>query len=263
MLQPSEDEKSPFVVLVDQSAARRFWPQENALGKRLRFSQRIVVNGKSQPPPWMTVVGIVPDVKYRGMEDAGAPHVYLSLYQLSGKLFGVLVRGEGDRAALGRAMQREIQAVDANLPVAEIMSMQEVVSASVRERRFSATLVAVFAALALVLASIGVYGVASYSVAQRTRELGIRIALGASHSEVLREVLRDGMAPVLAGAAAGAIIALASARLLASLLFGVRPTDPIVFVTAIATLTAVAFAANLLPARRAARVDPIVALRCE
>jgi predicted permease len=263
MFQASEDDRSPYVVVVDQSAAKRFWPAENAIGKRLRFSQPLVVDGKAKGTPWLTVVGVVPDVKYRGLEDTGAPHVYMSMYQLCGKLFGVLVRGEGDAAALARAVQREVQAVDANLPVAEIMTMNDVVAASVSERRFSATLVGAFAGLALLLASIGVYGVASYTVAQRTRELGIRVALGATHSELLRQVLREGMAPVLGGALAGAAIGLVSSKLLASLMFGVSPTDPLVFATAIVTLSAAALLANLLPARRAARVDPMVALRCE
>jgi predicted permease len=263
MLQASEDEHAPFVVLIDQTAAKRFWPQDNALGKHVRFTRPRVINGKSQEPPWMTVVGIVPDVKYRGMEDVGAPHVYLSLYQLSGKLFGVLVRGDGDPAILGRAVQREIQAVDANLPVSEVMTMNDVVAASISDRRFSAILVAGFAVLALVLASIGVYGVASYTVAQRTRELGIRVALGATRAELLRQVLRDGMLPVLGGAALGAVIGLLSSKLLSSLLFGVSPADPVVFIAAVVALAGVALLANLVPARRAARVDPMVALRCE
>ena len=261
--QETDDTASPYVVLVDEPAAHRFWGDRNPVGRRIRFARDFVVNGKQQPAPWMTVVGVVSNVKLGSLDEGEVPHIYTSMYQFSGKLFGVLVRGSGDPATLGRAVQREIQQVDPNLPVADVRSMTEVMSAGVGDRRFAAWLLGLFAAAALLLASVGVYGVASYAIARRTKELGIRSALGASPRDLVRMVLRDGMVPVLGGLAAGCVGALLSGRLIARLLFGVKPTDASVFVAAGAVLVAVGIAANYIPARRAGRVDPLEALRLE
>jgi putative ABC transport system permease protein len=263
MIQENDDQKVANVVLVDEAAARYLWHGQDPLGRRIRFARDFIVNGKLQQAPWMTVVGVVSNMKFSRLDEEDFPHIYSSSYQFSGRLFNVVVRATGDPAELGKGIQREIQSVDPNLPVSDVSSMTQVVTASVSERRFAAILIAIFALLALALAAVGVYGVASYTVAQRTREFGIRTALGASAGDLVRLVLRDSMAPVFAGLAAGVLGALLGARIISSLLFGVRPTDPLVFVISAAVLVIIGLAANYLPARRAGRVDPNIALRCE
>jgi putative ABC transport system permease protein len=263
MFQENDDEKNDHVVLVDQAAARALWHGQDPIGRRVRAARNTVVNAQVKPASWMTVVGIVGNTKFARLGEPDSPHIYPAMYQLSGKQLNVAVRATGDPATLGRAIQREIQSVDPNIPVARISSMTEVVTASLADRRFAAMLIAIFGALALALAAVGVYGVASYMVAQRTREFGIRSALGASAGDLFRLVLRDSMAPVFAGLAAGVLGALLGARIISSLLFGVRPTDPLVFVISAAVLVIIGLTANLLPAHRAGHVDPNIALRCE
>jgi predicted permease len=263
MIQENDDQKVANVALVDEAAARYFWHGQDPIGRRIRFARDFVVNGKLQPAPWMTVVGVVGNMKFSRLDEPDGPHIYASMYQFSGRLFNVVVRATKDPGTLGKSIQSEIQSVDPNLPVAEFAPMTQVVTASVAERRFAAVLIAIFALLALALAAVGVYGVSSYTVAQRTREFGIRTALGASASDLLRLVLRDSMLPVLAGLAAGMLGALLGARVIASLLFGVRPTDPAVFILSAAVLVVIGLTANYVPARRAGRVDPNIALRCE
>jgi ABC-type antimicrobial peptide transport system permease subunit len=176
---------------------------------------------------------------------------------------GVLVRGTGDRATLSRAVPREIQSVDSNLPVSPIVEMTELMRVGVGDRRFAASLLACFAVVALLLMSIGVYGVASYAIVRREKEISIRSALGATRGQLVQMVLREGMVPILAGLAVGAVGAALSGHLLAALLFEVRSTDASVFAAAGVTLVAIGILANYLPARRAGRVDPITALRTE
>ncbi len=263
MIVDSDDSKSQQVVLVDEAAARQFWGTQDPVGRRIRFARNFIVNGKVQPAPWMTVVGVVSSLKLGTLDEKDVPHVYGSMYQISGKLFGVLVRGQGDATTLGRAVQKEIQSVDPNLPVSDIRAMPELMNDAVGDRRFAAWLLGTFAVVALLLASIGVYGVASYTIVRRTRELGIRSALGASPGELVRMVLRDGMVPVLGGLIAGCVGAVLGGRMLASLLYGVRADDAGVFSAAGVLLVLVAVAANYIPARRAGRVNPLVALRTE
>lgn len=263
MLTDDDNENVPNVVLVNDAAARALWPGEDAVGRRIRPAQDFIVNGKPQPAPWMTVVGVVSNIKFNKLDEDRTPHVYGAMYQLSGKFFNVVVRATGDPAALGREIQKQVQSVDSNLPVSDVLPMTDVVEQSVAERRFAAALIAIFALLALGLAAVGVYGVASYSVAQRMRELGIRAALGATASDLVRMVLRDGMAPVFLGLVAGCVGALVVARAIASLLFGVRPTEVWIYLLSAVVLVLIGLAANYIPARRAGRVDPNAALRCE
>ncbi|HET7871920.1 MAG TPA: ABC transporter permease [Terriglobales bacterium] len=263
MIQENDDQKIDNVVLVDEAAVRYLWHGRDPVGGRIRFARDFVVKGKTQQAPWMNVVGVVSNIKFSRLDEDETPHIYSSAYQFSGRLFNVVVRASGDPADLGKSIQREIESVDPNLPVSDVAPMTQVVTASVAERRFAAILIAIFAVVALALAAVGVYGVASYTVAQRTREFGIRTALGASASDLLRLVLKDSMAPVLGGLAAGLLGALVGARIISSLLFGVRPTDPAVFLISGTVLVIIGLAANYLPARRAGRVDPNIALRCE
>jgi putative ABC transport system permease protein len=191
------------------------------------------------------------------------PHIYESMYQRSRREFGVLVRATGDKAALARDVQREIQTVDPNLPVTDMTAMTDLISNGVGDRRFAAWLLGAFALVALLLTCVGVYGIASYSVVRREKEIGIRSALGASRRQLLLMILRDGMVPVLIGLATGAIAAALSGRLMASLLFDVHSVDATVFSAAAMTLMIVGVLANYFPARRAGRIEPVTALRNE
>jgi ABC-type antimicrobial peptide transport system permease subunit len=263
MLQEQDNDKAPGVVLVDETAARAFWHGDNPVGRRIKLGQDIVVNGKLQSPPWLNVVGVVSNIKFNKLDEANVPHVYGNMYQVSGKLFNVIVKATGNPATLGHSIQAAVQSVDANLPVSGLTPMSDIVSDSLSDRWFAVRLVGGFALLALVLAAIGVYGVSSYIVAQRSRELGIRAALGASSSDLLKLALRDGMHPVLYGVVGGAIGALLVGRLIASLLFRSHYGDVPVFLLSAATLLLIGLTANYIPARRAAKVDPNLVLRCE
>jgi putative ABC transport system permease protein len=267
VIQDTDDTQSRLVVLVDEAAARHFWGAEDPLGKRIR-SVSTIRRGIVQPTPWLTVVGVVGDVKLASLDEKDVPHVYTSLYQTRGyqtpgRLMGVLVRGTVDRTLLSRAVPREIQSVDPNLPVSPIVEMTELMSAGVGDRRFAASLLTCFAVVALLLTSIGVYGVASYAIVRREKEIGIRSALGGTPGQLVQMVLREGMVPILAGLAVGGVGAALSGPLLAALLFEVRSTDASVFAAAGVTLAVIGILANYLPARRAGRVDPITALRTE
>ena len=265
VIQDTDDKQAPLVVLVDEAAARHFWGARDPIGKRIR-STRTILRGVVQPSPWLTVVGVVGNVKLASLDEEDVPHVYTSLYQTSVRRtlpLGVLVRGTGDCAMLSRAVTREVQSVDPNLPVSPIVEMTELMRVGVGDRRFAASLLACFAVVALLLMSIGVYGVASYAIVRREKEIGIRSALGATPGQLVQMVLREGMVPILAGLAVGAVGAALSGHLLAALLFEVRSTDASVFAAAGVTLVAIGILANYLPARRAGRVDPITALRTE
>jgi predicted permease len=264
VIQDTDDQQAPLVVLVDEAAARHFWGAQDPLGKRIR-SARIT---RRTPPGWFTVVGVVGNVKLASLDEKDVPHVYTSLYQTPGyqtpgRNLGVLVRGTGDRAMLNRAVPREIQTVDPNLPVSPIVEMTELIRDGVGDRRFAALLLGCFAVVALLLMSIGVYGVASYAIVRREKEISIRSALGATRGQLMQMVLREGMVPILVGLAVGAAGAALSGHLLAALLFEVRATDGNVLAAAGVTLLGIGILANYLPARRAGRVDPIAALRTE
>jgi putative ABC transport system permease protein len=262
-LEENDDTRVTPVALVDEAAARRLWGDQEPIGRRLRFANNIFVNGKLQQPPWVTVVGVVSNIKFGKLDEGELPHVYFSAYQLNSKLISLVVRATGDPATLGRNIQNEIQAIDPNLPISDIVPMTEVVAASVAERRFAASLIGLFALLALGLAAVGVYGVAAYSVQQRTREFGIRSALGATTRDLVRMAMRDSMWPVLGGLAAGVLGAALAGRAIATLLFGVRTTDPLVYILSVVVLVIVGVLANYIPARRAGKIDPNTALRYE
>jgi len=246
---------SPLVVLVNESMARKYWPDEDAIGKRLRM-------GDAQGP-WRTVAGVVGDVLHRRLDASQTLQVYLPNAQYTDSDAILTVRSASDPALLAPAIRGEIAALDPQVPLSNVATMDEVVSASVANQRFSALLFALFGGIALLLAAVGIYGVISYGVAQRTHEIGIRVALGAGRTEVLRLIVGEAMRPALFGAAVGLAVAVGLTRLLTRLLFGVRPSDPPTFGAVLLILFAVALLASYIPARRATRVDPTVALRYE
>ena len=261
-IRESDTASTPLVTVVNQTLVDRYFPGQDPIGKRLEV-------GFDDPPNWREIVGVVADVKISGLDQDTPVQVYTAYLQrpsvfpsiASGMV--VLARSAGDPSPLAQPMKAAILSVDSTQPVYNVQPMTEVVSQSIAQRRVALVLLAFFAISALVLAAIGVYGIMSYAVTQRTGEIGIRMALGARASEVSMLVGRQGMTLVLAGLGVGIGIALWLTQWMGSLLFRVSPRDPAVFTIAAATLVLVSLAACYLPARRAAQVDPIVALRCD
>jgi len=250
-----DDENAPSVAVINEATARAYWPAEDPLGKRLKLSRR--------PSAWTTVVGIVADARTESLEDARIPQVYASLYQKGAHHLVIFLRGNLDAAAIPDEVREQVQSVDPTLPVFGARTLSETVSASLSARRFSMEMVALFALTALLMAGLGIYGVISYMVNERTHEIGIRLALGARRGNLVHMILGQGLRLAIAGAVVGLAGALIVTRLMAGLLYGVRPTDPLTFAGVAALLIGVALLACYLPARRATRVDPIVALRCD
>lgn len=248
-----DNERSPLVAVINETMARTYWPNEDPLGKRLKLSPLA--------PSWATVVGVVADARTETLESAQVPVVYASMYQRSAKHMAIFVRGRFAAAAIARQVREQVQSVNSALPVFGAATLDETVSASLAVRRFSMELIALFALTALLLASLGIYGVISYMVSERTHEIGVRLALGAQRVDVMRMVFRQGVSLAIAGAGVGLVGALVVSHAMSGLLYGVKPTDPLTFGVVTGALTAVALAACYVPARRAILVDPIVALR--
>jgi putative ABC transport system permease protein len=264
MFTDNDDSMSQPAALVDEAAARLLWGDVDPVGRRVRSSRDIILSRlKPVPAPWMTVVGVVGNAKLSSLDEIEVPHIYESMYQRSKRDFGVLVRAMGDKAALTRNVRREIQTVDPELPVSDMTGMTDLISNGVGDRRFAAWLLGTFALVALLLTSVGVYGIASYSVVRREKEIGIRSALGASRQQLVSMILRDGMVPVWVGMACGCIAAVFSEHMLAALLFNVNAAVGVVFTCAGFTLIVIALLANYIPARRAGRINPVMALRNE
>ena len=249
----TDTDKSPLVVVISETMARKYWPNEDPLGQRI---------GRG-PDRWRQIVGIVRDVKHFGLDADTPPTMYLPMRQAPGRGMNLVVRASGDPLSLAPALRAQVWAGDRNLAIANLGTMKDVVSASITQQKFILTLLGCFAAVALLLASVGIYGVMSYSVTQRTHEIGIRMALGARVPDVLTLVFRHGMVLTLIGVAIGIALAFALTRLMRSLLFDVTPTDAMTFAMVAFGLVLVALAACLIPARRATKVDPLIALRYE
>src|SRR5262245_578635 len=251
-----DDQAAPSVALLSETLARRLFPNEDPLGKRL--------NVPDTDAEWTTVVGVVNDIRYTGLDGAIDQAVYLNYRQLP-RPYGMelALRGAVDPSSLAPAMRNVVREIDPSLPVYDVMTMNERLSNSVAARRFNLLLLGGFAALALLLAGVGVYGVISYVVTQRTHEVGIRMALGAQSSDVLRLFIKQGMTMVTFGVALGLIGAFSLTRVMRSLLFDVSANDPLTFACVALLLSLIALLACYLPARRAARIDPLAALRRE
>jgi putative ABC transport system permease protein len=253
-----ENGKLP-VAIIDEATARRYWwPDHDPVGRRLRIRLRF---GQNPVNPWSTVVGVVKNIKHDGLDVDGVPHIYVPLNQFVGRSLSLALRSSLPAGTLESQIRGAIQSVDPGLPVFNVTLMDEVLDASLASRRFSANLVAGFAGGALLLASIGIYGLLAYMVGQRSREIGIRMALGARRDDILRMFLRKGVALAGVGIVAGVVVSASTASMMASLLYGVRPHDPAVFLIVPLLLLAVAALASYLPARRATKVNPMIALR--
>jgi putative ABC transport system permease protein len=255
---PADKAATPPVAIVDAALARRFLGDADPLGQRIAFN-----NDESGAPLWREVVGVVEAVKSQGLDAEARVLVYVPYLQEPESTMTLVMRARGDAAALAAAARREVWAVDPEQPVTSVRLMDGLLAESLAPRRLNAALLALFAAAALALSAVGAYGVVSTSVARRTQEIGVRMALGARKTDVLGLVLRQAMRPALAGIAAGLAAALAAARLLAGLLYGVTPADLPALAGAASLMAAVAVLACWLPARRAAGVDPMAALRYE
>lgn len=253
-----DDKKAPAVIIVNEAFAKQFFPGEEVLGKHINPG----ISADDDEPVMREIVGVVGNVKHRGLNVEAEPEAYEPHAQLTFDMT-ILVKTETDPRAIINAVQSELRAMDKDLPAYSIKTLDEYLAASVARPRFNTLLLTIFAGLALILTAVGLYGVMSYSVTQRTHEIGIRMALGASQQKVLGMVVRRGMTLTVIGIGTGLIGALFLTRLLASLLFGVGVTDPATFVAISVILAGVALGACFVPALRATKVDPMIALRCE
>jgi putative ABC transport system permease protein len=244
----------PDTVIINEALAERFWPGQNPLGRRLQMTRTQV---------WRTVVGVIRDARQFSAEKEPPISVYFPFEQSLARNMHLVIRTSSDPAAMTPTIVKEIQAVDAEMPAFDVATMEQRLSDFLARRRFSMILLGVFAVIALLLASLGIYGVMSYTVSQRTHEIGVRIALGAQRRDVLKLIVGQGLTLTLVGATIGLLAAFGLTRFLSSLLFGVAATDPLTFAGVALLLMAVALAACWIPARRAVRIDPLISLRCE
>jgi putative ABC transport system permease protein len=263
----NDDARAPGVVIINERAAAEYWPGEDPLGKRITFD-----GDQSDRPVWLTVIGVAANAKQSEMSSEPYPEVYLAAlqnptYLTDGKpqraYITLVVRTAGEPADMAPAVKQAVWSFERNLPISDVLTMDQVVADSNAQSRFVMLLLAVFAAVALLLAAVGIYGVMSYSVSRRSHEIGIRMSLGARPADVLWIVVRQGMAQALAGTAAGVVGALLLSKLLAKMLYGVQPTDPVTFTGVAGILVLVALLAAGVPARKATRIEPMAALRTE
>jgi putative ABC transport system permease protein len=255
LLNEQDLESTPLIAVINEAAARTYWPNQEPLGKHVRLSPT--------KPAWTTIVGVIADARTESLADAGIPQIFLSVYQHKTKDLAIFLRGQLDPGTISAQVRQQVQAVDAELPVFHAETLDDLLSNSLSVRRFSMQLVAMFAATALLLAGLGIYGTISYVVNEQTREIAIRLALGAQRGNILKMVLRQGLVLAAAGTVAGVVGALIVSHLMAGLLFGVSPTDLPTFVGVTVVLAAVALAASYIPALRAMRLDPITTLHAE
>jgi putative ABC transport system permease protein len=252
----SDDEAAPKVVVVSAAMARRFWPNESPVGKRLKWGP------PSSPAPWIEVVGVVGAARYRDPR-VESLDVYVSYTQSPWKLNHLVVRAAGDPRAVIASVRSAIAEVDPEARAVQVATVGDLAAAALRQPRFQVTLVGAFAAIAVLLGAVGIFGVVSFATARRTRELGVRMALGARPSDVKLLVIRETLKTVAVGIAVGIGAAVAGVRLLRGLVYGVSAADPLTFIAVPIVVTAVAVLAAAIPARRASRVDAVTVLRAE
>jgi putative ABC transport system permease protein len=245
------------VTVVNESLAKRLWPGEDAVGKRLKQGW------PESPTPWREVVGVVGDVKFNGVTAETPMQAYLPLVHEPSRSLAIVARTQGDPASLGPAVEGLVEQLNKDLPLFQVRTMDDMLGTSIARQRMSMLVFAVFAVVALTLASVGLYGVVAHGVTERTHEIGVRMALGAEARHVLRLVVRQGLSMALIGMAIGIGASLALSRWIEGLLFGVTANDPATIAGVVVTLLGVALIACYVPAWRATRVDPTTALRAE
>jgi putative ABC transport system permease protein len=251
---------SPPVVIVNERFASKFFPGQNVIGKRIKPG----FSADDSPEKMREIIGVVGNVKHRALNNEDSPEMYLPRTQIPTSFMSLVIRTSvSDPASVTSGIRRELTAMDPGIPLASVRVFDEYISRSLARPRFNALLLSIFAGSALLLTAIGIYGVMAYSVAQRTNEIGIRIALGAAQSNIFRLIIRQAMGLVAISVIIGLVGAFSATRLLNSLLFGIGAWDPVTFTAIVLLISFVAFLAAWLPARRAAKVDPIVALRTE
>ncbi len=259
---PADTSGSQLIALVNEELARAYFAGRDPIGGRLKI-------GGDPKRPWVTIVGVVADVRHNGITEVVKEKFYVPHRQWHMSVgnpirsMALVVKTDMDPLALVAPIRQEIRSLDPNLPVANVQAMSDVVGATLSSPRFTGFLLVTFAAVALALSAIGVYGVLSYLVSRRTREIGIRLAIGAGRAQVLRMVLGSGLALAFGGVALGLTLALVAARFMRTMLYGVGPADPLTFVAVGVTLSLVALLSSLVPAWRATRVNPVVALKTE
>jgi putative ABC transport system permease protein len=257
-LAEQDTDTAPLVALINQTMADTLWAGQNPIGKRIKFP-----GSERNPQPWRTIVGVVADVKQYGLDRKDPMQIYLPEAQYPTQFMSLVVHTADEPKTMIATVRSEVHELDKDQAVYNISTMEQLVGDSISLRRFSMVLLMIFAGVALLLAGVGIYGVISYTVTQRTHEIGVRMALGASRRDIIRLIVGQGMVMTLGGIGIGLVATFALTRLMASLLFGVSPTDPLTFATVAAVLAGVALGACFVPARRATRVDPMVALRYE
>ena len=251
-------EASPPVALVNQTMAEELWPNDDPIGKRIKFP-----GSEKRPQPWRTVVGVVSDVTQRALDKKAPMQIYLPEAQFPTQFMTLVVRTSSDPAGMTAAVRNEILAIDKDQAVYQIATMDQLLADSISLRRFSMMLLIAFAGVAVTLAAVGIYGVISYSVTQRTHEIGVRMALGANRKNIVKLVVGQGLILTLTGIGIGLAGAFGVTRVMEGLLFGVSATDPVTFAVISVVLAGVALGACFLPAWRASKVDPMIALRYE
>jgi len=245
---------APRALIVNETMARRYWPNEDPIGKQV---------GNGRPDGWVPVVGVVGDVRHMSLAQEPDAEIYYPFAQSPQPAMSLALRTSSEPLRFAPALRQAVLELDREQPVSRVAAMEQTLAGSLAAQRFSTVLLGIFAVVALVLAAIGIYGVLAFAVAERTREIGIRMALGAASRQVMRSVLTDALALIGSGVAIGLVAALALVRFISSLLYGVASTDPAVYAGTAAILIAVGALASYPPARRASRVDPMVALRCD
>jgi putative ABC transport system permease protein len=261
----SDGPDSQGVVMINETLARRYWPNGDPLGKqiKLQFSATLRPWDAQTRQGWLTIVGVVGDIRDWSWAEPKVAQIYLPATQNASKIMRLVVRSDGDPTLLTGAVRGVVESVDPNQPVTEVSSMDEFLAIVMAQRRLNMALLAFFAAIAAILAAVGIYGVMSYAVTQRAHEIGIRMALGAEPRNVLRMIVSEGMKLAALGLTIGLVAAIIVTKYLESQLYGIQARDPLTFVTVVVGLGLVALAACYFPARRATRVDPLSALRYE